>query len=83
VASTEKVSLSLDSGSLMLARRAAVLEGMSLSAYLSRLVRRHAWEAERPALNSEQQDAVDARTAELDEQEAEYWRGDGEHRAAG
>jgi hypothetical protein len=83
VASTEKVSLSLDTGSLVLARRAAVLEGMSLSAYLSRLVRRHAWESQRPVLSVEEQEAIDARTEELDEQEAADGRGAGEQRAAG
>jgi uncharacterized protein (DUF1778 family) len=83
VASTEKVSLSLDEGAALLARRAAQIEGLSLSAYMSRLVRRHAWESQRPALDVEQQHDVDDRAAALDEQEAAYWSGEGEQRAAG
>lgn len=82
MASTEKVSLSLDSGSLLLARRAAQLDGLSLSAYLSRLIRRHAWESERPARSADDQASADARAVELDEQEEAYWRGEG-RRAAG
>lgn len=82
VASTEKVSLSLDSGSLVLARRAAEIEGLSLSAWMSRLVRRHAWESQRPRLTSDQQAKADQRTAALDEQD-ELRPGSGEHRAAG
>lgn len=79
--STEKISLSLDSGSLLLARRAAAIEGMSLSAWLSRLVRRHAWESERPRLSDDEQTRSDEHAAELDEQEAaehgEEWRAAG------
>ena len=48
MASTEKVSLSLDAGALLLARRAASLEDLSLSAYLSTLVRRHSWASQPP-----------------------------------
>lgn len=81
--STEKVSLSLDSASLLLARKAAQLDGLSLSAYLSALVRRHAWESERPVLSVEDQARVDARTVELDGQEEAFWREGGEQRAAG
>ena len=81
MASTEKISLSLDSGSLLLARRAAEIEGVSLSAWLSRLVRRHAWESERPRLSGDEQARADERTAELDEQDAaehrEEWRAAG------
>lgn len=83
MASTEKVSLSLDSGSLLLARRAAQLEGLSLSAYLSRLVRRHAWASEQPAQTMEQREAADARTVALDEQEEQMWDDEGGQRAAG
>lgn len=83
MASTEKVSLSLDSGSLLLARRAAQLEGVSLSAYVSKLVRRHAWDSERPVLSVDDQARVDARTVELDDQEEAYWAGGEGHRAAG
>ncbi len=83
MASTEKVSLSLDSGAALLARRAAVLEGLSLSAYLSQLVRRHAWASQRPHLGPGEQALADKHTAELDEQEAAHWRGEGEQRAAG
>lgn len=81
MATTEKISLSMDSGSLMLARRAAEIEGMSLSAWLSRLVRRHAWESDRPRLSPTEQARTDERTAELDEREAaksdEGWRAAG------
>lgn len=66
---TEKISLSLDTGALLLARRAAELEGLSLSAWISRLVRRHAWESQRPRLSAEQQALADQRTAADDEQE--------------
>ena len=81
MATTEKVSLSLDSGSLLLARRAAEIEGLSLSAWLSRLVRRHAWDAERPRLTPEEQARADERAAEMDDQEAaaqgQDWRAAG------
>ncbi|MDN5913629.1 MAG: hypothetical protein L0I76_00680 [Pseudonocardia sp.] len=82
MASTEKVSLSLDVGSLVLARRAAELEQTNLSAYISRLVHRHAWESERPTLTSEQQARADADLAALDERE-EHGRGAGGQRATG
>lgn len=75
--------MSLDAGSLLLARRAAALECLSLSAYLSQLVRRHAWASERPLLSVEQQEALDVRTVALDEEEAAHWGDEGEHRAAG
>jgi len=81
MATTEKVSLSLDIGSLLLARRAAEIEGVSLSAWFSRLVRRHAWESERPRLTPQEQATADERAAELDEHEAakhhEDWRAAG------
>jgi hypothetical protein len=81
MASTEKISVSLDIGSLALARRAAEIDGLSLSAWLSRLIRRHAWESERPRLSPDDQARADQRTAELDEQEAaihrEEWRAAG------
>lgn len=85
MASTEKVSLSLDAGALLLARRAAELDGMSLSAWMSRMVRQHAWESQRPPLTPEQQAQADEQTAELDEQETvTLGRGDdGQRRAAG
>ncbi len=85
MASTEKVSLSLDAGALLLARRAAELDEMSLSAWMSRLVRQHAWTSQRPRLTPEQQAQADEQTAELDEQETTtVWRdGGGERRAAG
>lgn len=82
MASTEKVSLSMDSGSLLLARRAAEIEGMSLSAWMSALVRRHAWDSQRPALAAEQQARLDQREVELDEREADTWSEPG-RRAAG
>jgi len=69
MASTEKISLSLDSGSLFLARRAAEFDGVSLSAWFSRLVRRHAWDSERPRLDPDEQARADERTALEDEQE--------------
>jgi hypothetical protein len=81
MATTEKISVSLDIGSLALARRAAEIDGLSLSAWLSRLIRRHAWESERPRLSPDDQTRADQRTAELDEQEAaihrEEWRAAG------
>lgn len=81
MASTEKISVSLDVGALVLARRAAEIDGLSLSAWLSRLIRRHAWESERPRLGPDDRAAVDQRTVELDELEA---AGHGkERRAAG
>ena len=73
--------MSLDVGSLVLARRAAEIDGLSLSAWLSRLIRRHAWESERPRLSPEDQARADGRTVELDEQELavhrEEWRAAG------
>ncbi len=83
MASTEKVSLSLDMGSLLLARRAAEIEGLSLSAWISRLVRQHAWASQRPSLTPQQQAQADERTAALDEQEAAMRRDGEERRAAG
>jgi hypothetical protein len=82
MASTEKISLSLDAGSLLLARRAAEIEGMSLSAWMSALVRRHAWDSQRPALAGEEQAQRDRREVELDEEEAAGWSEQG-RRAAG
>jgi hypothetical protein len=66
---TEKISLSLDAGAVFLARRAAEIEGLSLSAWMSRLVRRHAWESQRPRLTAEQQARADEQTATQDERE--------------
>ncbi len=80
---TEKISLSMDAGALLLARRAAEIEGMSLSAWMSRLVRQHAWASQRPRLTAEQQAQADERATSLDEREAALWCGDGERRAAG
>lgn len=80
VASTEKISLSLDTGSLLLARRAAEIEGMSLSAWMSQLVRRHAWASQRPRLTAEEQARADERTAAMDDED--LWGGQ-ERRAAG
>ncbi len=83
MALTEKVSLSMDTGSLLLARRAAEIEGMSLSAWMSRLVRQHAWASQRPRLSGEQQARADERAVAFDEDEAALWRDGGEQRAAG
>lgn len=80
MASTEKVSLSLDSGALLLARRAAEIEGLSLSAYFSALAKNHAWASQRARWTEEEQSAADARLAEVDEQEL---KNDQERRAAG
>lgn len=80
MASTEKVSLSIDSGSLLLARRAAEIEGMSLSAWVSQLMRRHAWASQRPRLTAEEQARADERTVAMDDEE--LWGGQ-ERRAAG
>lgn len=82
MASTEKVSLSLEAAALVLGRRAAELEGTNLSAYVSRLLLRHAWESERPALTPEEQARHDALIVEQDELE-ENDRGASGHRAAG
>jgi len=73
----------MDAGSLLLARRAAEIEGMSLSAWMSSLVRRHAWSSQRPRVAPEQQARADERTAALDEDEVATWRPGGEQRAAG
>lgn len=83
VASTEKISLSMDTASLLLARRAADIEGVSLSAWISRLVRQHAWASERPQLTPDEQARADAHAVALDEQEAATADGDGEQRATG
>lgn len=80
VASTEKISLSIDTGSLLLARRAAEIEGVSLSAWISQLVRRHAWESQRPRLTADEQARADERTAAIDDEELS---GGQERRAAG
>ena len=81
VASTEKVSLSLEHDALVLARRAAVLEGLSLSAYISHLARTYAWASERPRLSAAEQADADVALTELDERE--LWNDGQEHRAAG
>lgn len=81
MASTEKVSLSLESGAAVLARRAAAIEGMSLSAYVSMLVKKHAWASQRPRLSVEEQAVADERVAELDEHELSD--GGGQARATG
>lgn len=71
----------MESDALVLARRAASIEQLSLSAFISRLVRRHAWESERPRLTLTEQADADSALAELDEQDL---RADGQdHRAAG
>lgn len=80
MASTEKISLSIDTGSLLLARRAAEIEGVSLSAWISQLVRRHAWESQRPRLTADEQARADERTAAIDDEELS---GGQERRAAG
>jgi hypothetical protein len=82
MASTEKISLSLDAGAAFLARRAAEIDGLSLSAWMSRLVRRHAWESQRPRLTAEQQRRADEQTAAEDERE-EAQQEDRRRRAAG
>lgn len=46
MASTVRVELDLDDVALWLARRAAEIEGMSLSRYVSQQLRRHAWDCE-------------------------------------
>lgn len=72
----------MDSSALLLARRAAEIEGLSLSAWMSKLVRQHAWASQQPERNADQQAQADERAVELDEREAAQWR-DGPHRAAG
>ncbi|HEX2301348.1 MAG TPA: hypothetical protein VHH34_23075 [Pseudonocardiaceae bacterium] len=42
---------------------------MSLSAWMSRLVRRHAWESERPRLSADEQARADQRATADDDQE--------------
>lgn len=69
MATTEKISVSLDAGALLLARRAAMIDGLSLSAWMSRLVHRHAWESQRPRLTAEEQARADEQTAATDERE--------------
>lgn len=83
VASTEKISLSLETGALLLARRAAEIEGLSLSAWMSRLVLQHAWASQLPRLTPEQQARADEHAAALDEQEITLWDGGGQPRATG
>ncbi|MGH3631337.1 MAG: hypothetical protein ACRDRL_28345 [Sciscionella sp.] len=83
MATTEKISLSLDTGAVFLARRAAEIDGISLSAWMSRLVRRHAWESQRPRLTAEQQRRADEQTAAADEQEEAAHQENRRRRAAG
>ena len=56
---------------------------MSLSAWMSRLVRQHAWASQRPRLSPEQQARADERTVALDDDEVAMERDGGEQRAAG
>ena len=81
MASTEKVSLSFEHDALVLARRAAAIEGLSLSAYMSRLARTYAWASERPRLGDAEQADADIALTELDERE--LWNDGHQHRAAG
>ena len=83
MASTEKISLSLDTGAVFLARRAAEIDGLSLSAWMSRLVHRHAWESQRPRLTAEQQRHADEQTALEDEREEAAYEEHRRRRAAG
>ena len=83
MATTEKISLSLDTGAVFLARRAAEIDGLSLSAWMSRLVHRHAWESQRPRLTAEQQRRADEQTAAADEQEDAVHQENLRRRAAG
>lgn len=80
---TEKISLSLDTGAVLLARRAAEIDGLSLSAWMSRLVHRHAWESQRPRLTAEHQRRVDEQTALEDEREEAAHEEHRRRRAAG
>jgi hypothetical protein len=83
MASTEKISLSLDTGAVLLARRAAEIDGLSLSAWMSRLVHRHAWESQRPRLTTEQQCRADEQTIAADEREEAVQEEYRRRRAAG
>jgi hypothetical protein len=69
VASTEKISWSLDVAVLVLARRAAQIEGVSLSVWVSNIVRRHAWASQQPTLAPDEQAQHDERDADHDEHE--------------
>lgn len=83
MATTEKISLSLDTGAVFLARRAAEIDGLSLSAWMSRLVHRHAWESQRPRLTAEEQRQADEQTAAADEREEAAHEENRRRRAAG
>ncbi|MGH3718432.1 MAG: hypothetical protein ACRDRI_06220 [Pseudonocardiaceae bacterium] len=80
---TEKISLSLDAGAVFLARRAAEIDGLSVSAWMSRLVHRHAWESQRPRLTAEQQARADEQTAVADQREEAAHEEHRRRRAAG
>ncbi|HWR46305.1 MAG TPA: hypothetical protein VN327_01625 [Pseudonocardiaceae bacterium] len=75
--------MSLDTGAVFLARRAAEIDGLSVSAWMSQLVRRHAWESQRPRLSGEQQARADEQTAAADEREEAAQAEDRRRRAAG
>jgi hypothetical protein len=62
---------------VFLARQAAEIDGMSLSASMSGLVRRHAWESQRPRLTAEQQRSADEQEEahqQEDRRRDELWR---------
>lgn len=89
MATTTKVTLSVDSVALSLAQRAAELEGVSVSAVVSRVLRRHLLTdygpSARPDTGADRQHDEDQAAAELDlaEQAARLDHDRGERRAAG
>jgi len=68
---------------VFLARRAAEIDGLSLSAWMSRLVHRHAWDSQRPRLTTEQQRHADEQTVAADEREEAVHEEHRRRRAAG
>ncbi|MEO7193735.1 MAG: hypothetical protein ABIZ05_02775 [Pseudonocardiaceae bacterium] len=86
---TTKITLSVDSVALSLAQRAAELDGVSVSAVVSRVLRRHILTdygpPARPYTGADRQQDEDQATAEVDlaEQAARLDQDRRERRAAG
>ncbi|MGH3851838.1 MAG: hypothetical protein ACRDRT_19510 [Pseudonocardiaceae bacterium] len=86
---TTKITLSVDSVALSLAQRAAELDGVSVSAVVSRVLRRHILTdygpSDRPYTGADRQRDEDQATAEVDlaEQAARLDQDRRERRAAG
>jgi hypothetical protein len=85
MATTTKITLSIDSVALSLAQRAAELDGLSVSAVVSKMLRRHILTDYGPCTAADRQRDEDQAAAELDlvEQAERLDQDEQQRRAAG